>query len=313
MSAMARRTSHAFSLAVIFSSICLSILPFAQGQDVSQYLHDRYQGKIFVVRGFQANDLLRYDSSGSLLNTNTGDWTTDGFVRVIDIRLSGDQVIVKAQRMAVVWSDKNQFELRLFGDAKGKATRVDIKADPGMHNPSQEQVDAVLSKIFLTAQDNLADLVPDYWNPCVRGGLKGADKKCAFAPEMLAVLGVTGAAASGVNDDSATTASGCEDNCLEAPVPRRMGKGISPPRLIYHREPEFSEGARAAKYQGTVTLSLIVNKEGSPANVRISQPIGYGLDVKAVQAVQDWKFNPAEKDGQPVAVPIMVEVNFHLY
>jgi TonB family protein len=92
-----------------------------------------------------------------------------------------------------------------------------------------------------------------------------------------------------------------------------VGNGMSPPHITYHQEPEFSESARAAKYQGTVILMLGVNKEGSPTNLRISQPIGCGLDEKAVQAVRNWKFAPAERDGVPVDADIAVEVDFHLY
>jgi TonB family protein len=56
-----------------------------------------------------------------------------------------------------------------------------------------------------------------------------------------------------------------------------------------------------------------VDKDGKPKNIRISRPLGYGLDEKAVQAVSTWRFKPAEKDGIPVNVEIAVEVNFHLY
>jgi TonB family protein len=88
---------------------------------------------------------------------------------------------------------------------------------------------------------------------------------------------------------------------------------VSAPRQISNREPEFSEYARIAKYQGTMTLSLIVDPSGVPKNVAVVMPLGLGLDEKAVEAVRAWRFEPAIKDGQPVAVAIMVEVDFHLY
>jgi TonB family protein len=37
------------------------------------------------------------------------------------------------------------------------------------------------------------------------------------------------------------------------------------------------------------------------------------LDEKAIEAVQKWRFQPATKDGEPVAVLINVETTFHLY
>ena len=79
------------------------------------------------------------------------------------------------------------------------------------------------------------------------------------------------------------------------------------------RIPEYSEEARKAKYQGTVVLWMIVDPNGSPRDVRVTRSLGMGLDQKAIEAVRKWKFEPAMKDGKPVAVQISVEVNFRLY
>jgi TonB family protein len=92
-----------------------------------------------------------------------------------------------------------------------------------------------------------------------------------------------------------------------------VGGGVSPPRPIYQPEPEFSEEARKAKYQGVCTLGLIVGADGRPSNIRVLGSLGMGLDEKAIEAVKNWKFEPAMKDGHPVRVEIAVEVDFHLY
>jgi TonB family protein len=57
----------------------------------------------------------------------------------------------------------------------------------------------------------------------------------------------------------------------------------------------------------------MVDSSGLPRNIEIQRPLGYGLDDKAVATVETWRFRPAMKDGQPVAVRIMVEVAFHLF
>jgi TonB family protein len=93
----------------------------------------------------------------------------------------------------------------------------------------------------------------------------------------------------------------------------KVGPGISPPRVTYAPEPEFSETARSAGYQGVSTLGLIVGVDGKPRNIRVLNALGMGLDEKAVEAVRSWRFSPALKDGKPVAVEIAVEVDFHLY
>jgi len=93
----------------------------------------------------------------------------------------------------------------------------------------------------------------------------------------------------------------------------RMGSGASPPRAIYSPEPEFSEEARKAKYQGVCTLGVVVDAQGRPTNIRVLSSLGMGLDEKAIAAVKTWRFEPAMKDGHPVRFEIAVEVDFHLY
>ena len=92
-----------------------------------------------------------------------------------------------------------------------------------------------------------------------------------------------------------------------------VGAGVSPPRQVYSPEPEFSEEARKAKYQGICTLSLIVGVDGRPTDIQVVGALGMGLDEKAIEAVRNWRFEPAMKDGHPVRVPIQIQVDFHLY
>jgi periplasmic protein TonB len=93
----------------------------------------------------------------------------------------------------------------------------------------------------------------------------------------------------------------------------RVGGGVSAPKAIYSPDPEYSEEARKAKYQGTCVLWLIVGPDGRPRDIKVSRTLGLGLDEKAIEAVKTWRFEPAMKDGRPVAVQINVEVSFRLY
>ncbi len=93
-------------------------------------------------------------------------------------------------------------------------------------------------------------------------------------------------------------------------IPR--GRSITPPVLIFQVDPEFSEEARKAKYQGTVLLAIEIDTSGHPANLRILQGLGMGLDEKAIQAVLQWRFRPGLQNGKPTVTSATVQVTFRL-
>jgi periplasmic protein TonB len=93
----------------------------------------------------------------------------------------------------------------------------------------------------------------------------------------------------------------------------KVGGGISAPQALSTPDPEYTEEARNAKTQGTCVLWLIVDQQGHPRDIKVVRGLGNGLDAKAIEAVKQWRFQPAVKDGQPVNVQISVEVAFHLY
>jgi TonB family protein len=92
----------------------------------------------------------------------------------------------------------------------------------------------------------------------------------------------------------------------------RVGGGVSAPMVIYKKDPDYSEEARKAKFQGTVLLSAEIDPTGTATNIKVVRSLGLGLDEKAIQAVQQWKFKPGMKDGEPVTVAATIEVNFRL-
>src|SRR5580698_7730883 len=89
--------------------------------------------------------------------------------------------------------------------------------------------------------------------------------------------------------------------------------GGSGPQIIFSVDPEFSDEARRAKYQGICMVSVIVDAQGNPQRVHVVRPLGMGLDEKAVAAVKQYKFKPAYYQGKPVAVEVNIEVNFRIY
>jgi len=92
----------------------------------------------------------------------------------------------------------------------------------------------------------------------------------------------------------------------------RVGNGTTAPVVLYKKEPEYSEEARKAKYQGTVVLYIEVDPSGRAINPRVVRSLGLGLDEKALEAVRQWKFKPGYRNGKPVTVAATIEVNFRL-
>jgi len=92
-----------------------------------------------------------------------------------------------------------------------------------------------------------------------------------------------------------------------------VGGGVSAPQLIHSVEPEFTEDARRANYQGSVSIKLIVDLQGNPQDVRLASHLGMGLEEKAIEAVKQYKFKAAMYQGHPVSVQILIDVDFHLH
>ena len=96
-------------------------------------------------------------------------------------------------------------------------------------------------------------------------------------------------------------------------APARVARGVTSPQPISRHEPEYTETARSRRIVGSVLLYIEVDPSGAPVNIQVLEPLGFGLDEKAIAAVETWRFRPGTKDGQPVTVAATIEVNFRLF
>jgi TonB family protein len=95
----------------------------------------------------------------------------------------------------------------------------------------------------------------------------------------------------------------------------RAGRdGVGIPACLYCPNPQFTDEAVKARYQGVVMLRIIVTPDGRATNISVVKGLGLGLDEKAVEAVKGWRFTPARgPNGQTVSVWTTIEVNFRQY
>ena len=84
------------------------------------------------------------------------------------------------------------------------------------------------------------------------------------------------------------------------------------PSIQMKPDPQYTEEARRAGVEGNVVLHVSVGKDGKPTDVKVIRGVGFGVDEKAVEAVSNWQFHPATKNGEPIEVQAQIEVNFRM-
>ena len=90
-----------------------------------------------------------------------------------------------------------------------------------------------------------------------------------------------------------------------------LGEGITPPKVIHQVSPKSDSGGRGFRISGTVLIGLVVSSRGLPVDVHVVRSLDKEVDQNAVDVVREWRFEPARKENQPVAVRITVEIRFH--
>ena len=103
-----------------------------------------------------------------------------------------------------------------------------------------------------------------------------------------------------------------EDIPEEPGVFRHGEPGVTAPQCEYCPDPEFSDAARAVKFQGKVVLSVVVNVDGHVSGIFVLKGAPFGLTTQSINATKNWRFKPGQKDGRPVPVRLDVETTFSL-
>jgi TonB family protein len=286
-----RFVSRSGATLALLALMLLSARP-AHAGDLEKQVKFDYLEKVLTLRHFYSGEHLKFQSDGTLQGTaSIGPWTLDGQIEVEDVNLHGAQLLIKGRRIHRTFDTQHnpQDLLTIIGNNPNKQQKklakelrrlqVEIEIELPSEKPTENDVASAIHAVFLTTSESMMDIVPAYWQAYF-AKLEGTHRP-PHGPF--------------------------------GPVYRVQPGTISAPHANYQPDPAYSDEAREAKYQGTCVLYLIVDASGAPRDLQIMTPLGLGLDDKAIASVSTWKFEPAQKDGEPVSVAINVQVSFRLY
>jgi len=284
----------------VFPAILLAVFPAQAAwgaDDLAEQLKSDYANKVLTLRHFYKGEHLSLESDGTLVGSaEEGPWTVYGQVSINALEVNERTLRINARRISLIFDSQKKLlldELSLLEESKARNKEeekeklarekflrenlVEVDIALTAPNPTEQDVAAAINAVFLDPEQSLREVVPDFW-------WRYFDQLGNQSPEQ---------------------------NFPEDVYKVKPGE-VSAPRVVYQVDPQFSEESRKAKYQGTMTLSLIVDKLGAVQNLEITSPLGMGLDEKGVEALRQWKFEPAMEAGEPVPVQIEIEVEFRL-
>ena len=248
----------------------------AGAQTTEAELRAKLVDKPLYLRGCYGEDKLRFDAGGQVRDkVHLVPFTVSG-VDVDGVELKSGKLVLKGRRMGVKFDHDTPEQIPL---AVGRFNDLhDEGIEIEIAARASHDYSTVLGQVFAFDLKEMAPAMPDEWKTWAGHALLGEERRPAH---------------SGGN--------------------RRVGGGVTAPRVLHAPEPEFSEYARRLKVSGNVMVYLIVGTEGVPESVRIVRPLGLGLDEQAVKAVRGYKFSPAMENDVPVKVEMQVEVNFQIF
>ena len=232
-------------------------------------------GRALFLRCFCAENNLQFDTQGKPTGQiKTVDWTLAGVNVQKAERKDANTIQLEGVRVAIRYAtDRREFDRHPLNDEK---VRI-LLADPG--NPAAFQ--SALKTIFSVGIDRtLQHSMPDFWQHY-------------FEPTK------------DWQDD-------LKGQTIYTPGTPGTPAGLAGPTQTHKADAGYSEPATHDRVQGTLTLRMIVDTNGSPRRVTVVQPLGYGLDARAAEAAEKFRFAPGMLNGIPVDESIVINQQFEL-
>ncbi|HZE26761.1 MAG TPA: energy transducer TonB [Terriglobales bacterium] len=253
--------------------------------DLQKELRRSYQGKLLSLRSPSSFDVIHFDASGQPTRPEREEpWTTCGLFQARKTYVKANRVDIDGERVIVALNPA-------FPGTKLSLVTLDREVHVAIDLPasisSTGQLNEFLTKIFFP-DDRLQPSINAAWKSTLdlNGELEEISKR---APD-----GRVGMLAG------------------ERPV-YGMGIGsITRPKAIYKVQPRYSAKALFHRVSGTIRVRIVVNEKGFPEILEVVQHLGEDLDLRALTAVSQWRFEPALKDGQAVAAMVVVAAKFRV-
>lgn len=271
--------------ALFFFLLALFVVQSAHADSLKDALTHKYKNQLLALRSpFTSRD-QKFDSLGQSLSTiKRSGWLLYGGIYIEKVNLSSGTLLLQGHRATYYDEKKSGKRILLAFD---KTQRIEVHLDQPLK--SLDDADTMMARLFFPSADAAVHVKPE---------LRRADDN---TPDDQ-IFHVTSRAGRRPGDDA-----------QEAAADRDKEGIVLPPRPTYTPEPEFSEQARHAKFQGTVVLGIVIDKTGKISRIRLERPLGMRLDENAMEGVKNWRFNPATRNGEPVAVAMNIEISFNLY
>lgn len=245
------------------------------GQTTEKGIVARLRDRPLYLRGFWSDETLHFDGNGELVQPSAHTtFTLDGFA-FESVKLKDGLLTVRGQVICVE-----------FLDGRPKRMALPVKRIILIEAPANGDYGPALDAIFADGLEALAPSLPAYWQTWAR----------KTYPAVYASM--------------KTPAPSANETAFQSPPALDVGGSISAPRLLHSVVPHSNGMSPKPPYSCKTTINLVVERNGNPSHITIAGPVGLGLDESALQAVQQWHFEPAKQDGAPVRVNIAVEVNY---
>lgn len=291
--------------------LCLSGMSLASDADLQSALNQQWKGKVLFLRHPAQSNSVKFDSGRNVTQQGPEEpWTVYGgfvvesvHVRPESVRLEGHRIFVQkdsASGKLVTYPFKRVNGLERLTQNESIQLEIHVDQPP----QSTDDVRKLLSRVVCLNKADFLDSVPEYWRSYLADFME-------YEPELHPIEFNLEKMERNVSASGQFGSTKVPD--IGEKVVRCCSSVIKPPKPVSTPEPKFSQAARYSQFTGSGTVALIVDSKGEVRKPIIIKALGLGLDENEVNTVATWRFDPATREGRPLAVQMQIEVAFNLH